>query len=138
MLSPTRAVVGERTHAGRFSAGSREAALVCGDRHDHRRSPLRRIGNRARAVCPLRLEARRAVLRLGSVEMGRRGSRRPPRSPASRLLGTVRARGARYTRAVRTTPTSRGLFRYVRNPAYLCAVWIIVGQGLIFGSTSVL
>jgi protein-S-isoprenylcysteine O-methyltransferase Ste14 len=31
-----------------------------------------------------------------------------------------------------------GPFRCVRNPAYLCAVWIIVGQGLIFGSTSVL
>jgi protein-S-isoprenylcysteine O-methyltransferase Ste14 len=31
-----------------------------------------------------------------------------------------------------------GPFRYVRNPAYLCAVSMIVGQGLFLGSTSVL
>ncbi|HYY05838.1 MAG TPA: methyltransferase, partial [Candidatus Limnocylindria bacterium] len=31
-----------------------------------------------------------------------------------------------------------GPFRYVRNPAYLCAVSIIVGQGLFLGSASVL
>jgi protein-S-isoprenylcysteine O-methyltransferase Ste14 len=31
-----------------------------------------------------------------------------------------------------------GPFRYVRNPAYLCAVSMIVGQGLFLASTSVL
>ena len=31
-----------------------------------------------------------------------------------------------------------GPFRYVRNPAYLCAVSIIAGQGLFLASTSVL
>jgi protein-S-isoprenylcysteine O-methyltransferase Ste14 len=31
-----------------------------------------------------------------------------------------------------------GPFRYVRNPAYLCGVLTIVGQGLLLGSTSVL
>ena len=31
-----------------------------------------------------------------------------------------------------------GSFRYVRNPAYLCAVSMIAGQGLLLGSTSVL
>jgi protein-S-isoprenylcysteine O-methyltransferase Ste14 len=31
-----------------------------------------------------------------------------------------------------------GSFRYVRNPAYLCAVMMLVGQGLFLASTSVL
>src|SRR5204862_7750006 len=31
-----------------------------------------------------------------------------------------------------------GAFRYVRNPAYLCAVSIILGQGLFLTSTSLL
>ncbi len=31
-----------------------------------------------------------------------------------------------------------GPFRYVRNPAYLCAVSMIVGQGFFLGGTSVL
>ena len=31
-----------------------------------------------------------------------------------------------------------GPFRYVRNPAYLCAVSMIAGQGIFLGSTSVL
>ena len=31
-----------------------------------------------------------------------------------------------------------GVFRYVRNPGYLAALAAIVGQGLVFGSTSVL
>ncbi len=39
-------------------------------------------------------------------------------------------------------PTERlvvtGLYRYVRNPMYLGAVSMIVGQGLLFGSVSVL
>jgi protein-S-isoprenylcysteine O-methyltransferase Ste14 len=32
----------------------------------------------------------------------------------------------------------RGMFRFVRNPAYLAAVSAIVGQGLLFGNTRVL
>ncbi len=31
-----------------------------------------------------------------------------------------------------------GPFRYVRNPAYVCAVSIVAGQGLLFGSWAVL
>jgi len=31
-----------------------------------------------------------------------------------------------------------GLFRYVRNPMYVAVLCLIIGQGLLFGSTSVL
>ncbi len=39
-------------------------------------------------------------------------------------------------------PTSHlvvsGLYRYVRNPMYVAVVWLILGQGLIFGNLHVL
>src|SRR5207244_10673307 len=71
-------------------------------------APLfRRSGDRARSVSPYGLEARRAVLRLGSVEMDRRGPRHPPHSPAPRLPAALRARGARDASTLRPTPAPR-------------------------------
>src|SRR5207244_8740538 len=87
-----------------ISAASGGTALVRGDRDDHPRASLRRIGDRARSVPPVRLEARCAVLRLGSVEMDWRRARDRAHSTASRLLGALRARGARDAGTVRPTP----------------------------------